>query len=75
MAGACRDDLPEGRNGIFLREGLDWGNQPELLQQIRFYAQAPGTRFHYANYFLHRSIASTAPIAAFWQNACAGNDR
>jgi hypothetical protein len=44
-AGACRDDLPDGRNEIFLREGLDWRNQLELLQEIRLCAHELGTGY------------------------------
>jgi len=45
MARACRDDLPDGQNGIFFRRGLDSANQIERLREIKFYAQKPGICF------------------------------
>ena len=40
MARACRDDLPDGQNEIFFRQGLDRWNQIERPEQIKFFAQA-----------------------------------
>jgi hypothetical protein len=37
--GSCRDDLPDGRSGIFLQMGLDWANHLDLFQQIPLCAQ------------------------------------
>jgi len=34
MARACRDDLPDGVSGIFLRTRLDWQHQIDLAEQI-----------------------------------------